>query len=499
MSNFTSSADKARSADGSVINRGGDLGVSGALRDGATPYTSPPDYWKLNLGEILPNTSVGLKRQRRAKMCGLAKPGAMHHYEFTDRDVWPEYTPEASAAVARRWTGATLDGYMESAEPREIRDKGWTANLQRATMQRAGELGFVREGKAGESNWLRKQRPAAYVSPTAFGGRSVTDWAPAAPGWQPITLSSRRSPALEPALVGSPQSMAALRRSNPTESSRPATTSSGYGFFARPSTSMPTSGASSWEGQRVSSIEIDMAPSGAQSPLLSRGGAHRFESPSRLMRNATELQDALPAAPGPAFTGPKEGYTSPNVNSLTSRVQLGVLDEDAANRGALDDAHHQAANDEYEQASQQFREIIGYGRPASMQENRAISPAASTISYGSAASMPEAKVQLTLGTMHPAFVNDTTAQPSAGARGGRRPSTSNGFAGALGATVGMNSGVVAVHGQPQPRQLASLFLGEFRPGNIGAVRARAALGGKASAFHSGGLANAYFTGRTNAY
>jgi hypothetical protein len=56
---------------------------------------------------------------------------ANHHHEFTDRDVWPEYNPESSAAVARRWTGATLDGYVESSEPMDVRNKGWAAGLQK--------------------------------------------------------------------------------------------------------------------------------------------------------------------------------------------------------------------------------------------------------------------------------------------------------------------------------------------------------------------------------
>ena len=110
----------ARHADGSYVRlKGGqprlplDGSVSAGgrsrtpdLQPGATPYNSHPDLWQLTMGEKLPNTSPGLKRQRHARLCGLKNPnaGAKAHWEFTERNVWPEYTPESSAPPARRWS-----------------------------------------------------------------------------------------------------------------------------------------------------------------------------------------------------------------------------------------------------------------------------------------------------------------------------------------------------------------------------------------------------------
>jgi len=131
-----------------------------AQTDGATPYNSHPDLWRLTLGERLPCTSPGLKRQRHAKLCGLRAPGvsAKAHHEFTERDVWPEYTPDCTAPPARRWTGIGPDGYVESAETRDVRDQGWQMGLQRATMVRTADTGIVRRHGGSGARWFRRER-----------------------------------------------------------------------------------------------------------------------------------------------------------------------------------------------------------------------------------------------------------------------------------------------------------------------------------------------------
>jgi hypothetical protein len=150
---------QTRLAEGPAIS-----GVSAGHREagtpepGATPYNSHPDLWQLTMGEKLPNTSPGLKRQRHARLCGLKNPsaGAKAHWEFTERDAWPEYTPESSAPPARRWTGVSVDGYQESSEPLGVRRRGWQMGVQAATMTRASDCGVTRRHGSG-STWLQQQ------------------------------------------------------------------------------------------------------------------------------------------------------------------------------------------------------------------------------------------------------------------------------------------------------------------------------------------------------
>lgn len=166
----------AQHADGSYVrtqNRSGagtpDMQMQMA---GATPYNSHPDMWALTMGEKLPNTSPGLKRQRHARLCGHKNPGASAkaHWEFTERDAWPEYVPESCAAPARRWTGVAIDGYQESSESVDVRRCGWQMGVQRATMDRAGDGGVTRSSASG-SRWFTQHRwnertgtPETYVT-----------------------------------------------------------------------------------------------------------------------------------------------------------------------------------------------------------------------------------------------------------------------------------------------------------------------------------------------
>lgn len=163
----------ARNPDGSYVRlKGGHtrgLPVDGSvsvgrnrtpkMQPGATPYNSHPDLWQLTMGEKLPNTSPGLKRQRHARLCGLKNPnaGAKAHWEFTERDVWPEYTPESSAPPARRWTGVSVDGYQESSTPADVRSRGWQMGVQAATMRREGGCGITRHHRSG-CIWLQQER-----------------------------------------------------------------------------------------------------------------------------------------------------------------------------------------------------------------------------------------------------------------------------------------------------------------------------------------------------
>lgn len=162
---------EARHADGSHVRLKDSSATTGtgggrsrmqtpAPAAGATPYNSHPDLWQLTMGEKLPNTSPGLKRQRHARLCGLRNPGAgaKAHWEFTEREAWPEYTPESSAPPARRWTGVSVDGYQESSEPLDVRRGGWQMGLQRATMARADDGGGVTRRHGSGSTWIKQTR-----------------------------------------------------------------------------------------------------------------------------------------------------------------------------------------------------------------------------------------------------------------------------------------------------------------------------------------------------
>jgi hypothetical protein len=174
-----------RSSDGSFLRQSGGGGSAAAAssllhRPDATPYNSRPDGWALTLNGIHPNTSCGLKRMRHAKVCGLAPPGgsdgSARHYEFTDRQVWPEYVPEASAAVARHWTGTTLDGYLESAEPADVRRRGWAQGVQDATVGGTPtRTGGVRGAKLPPSvhSWWRRERSASSSSSSSAAQRGA--------------------------------------------------------------------------------------------------------------------------------------------------------------------------------------------------------------------------------------------------------------------------------------------------------------------------------------